>query len=397
MNLEQIQENQPQLKNEARQNLELLDASALNAENFVENLEPSLKKDLHAQETLDQNQENLSKKTGTVFDFFDTNRLLNDVRYRNLFLSGTNAFLHGLATITNFVSQTNPALKVLNSVIDKAAFFCTRWVSPFISYGHAAYQAMSKQKEPVLALIKLIPPVFFPFVGDSNIDMVYGTSTALNQPYDMTMNRIKDKINSSPEYAQQLHDNKDKPLYNLRILFDGLKDILKDPNFLKKNFWKEGIFVLNCSMMLLGSIPMLLFGRDQRDTLFAKVSGVLRNVGGWIGDYGWAFGGKVEKEKTTMAVLYAIAQGADIVKRFVGEESAKVLIHLSAALNVSAMTMWNTLNTDNKKESLEDVIAKKLKEKSSVSPEVITPQPHSGTGFQGGNVSQEAGQKLLVA
>ena len=42
-------------------------------------------------------------------------------------------------------------------------------------------------------------------------------------------------------------------------------------------------------MMLLGSLPMLLFARDQRDTPLARVSGLLRNLGGTLGDIGWVF------------------------------------------------------------------------------------------------------------
>ena len=105
---------------------------------------------------------------------------------------------------------------------------------------------------------------------------------------------------------------------------------------------------------------MLLFGRDQRDTTLAKISGVLRNVGGCLGDLGWVFGGKVEKEKVIMGVVYTLAQVADIAKRFVSEDVSKVLIHLSAALNVSAMTVWNTLNTANNKTTIDDIVSEKL-------------------------------------
>jgi hypothetical protein len=144
------------------------------------------------------------------------------------------------------------------------------------------------------------------------------------------------------------------------LVFKELKSFLGDFVHGKSDFWKEGIFVINCSMMFAGSIPMLLFGRDQRDTTLAKISGVLRNVGGTLGDVGWVFGGKVEKEKVIMGIVYTLAQMADIAKRFVSEDVSKVLIHLSAALNVSAMTVWNTLNTENNKKTIDNIVSEKL-------------------------------------
>ena len=250
----------------------------------------------------------------------------------------------------------------MNHVVDKSAFFCTRWLTPYISYGHAVYTALSKQNEPILALIKAIPPAFFPIVGDANIDMVYGTSTACNQPYDNVVERIKMKINDSKEYAQKVQEARKSPIAFTGMLFDEFKNFVADFFKGKSDFRKEGIFVINCSMMLLGSVPMLLFGRDQRDTTLAKISGVLRNIGGTMGDAGWMMSGQVQKEKKYMAFMYFVAQMADIAKRFVSEDVSKVLIHLSAALNVSAMTIWNTLNTDKVEKTIDEIVDEKLSE-----------------------------------
>ncbi len=289
---------------------------------------------------------------------FDLNRIVKETAYRNNFLSGANAFLHGLATITNFIGKNNPVLKGINHVVDTAAFFCTRWLTPYISYGHAAYTAMANQKEPILSFIKLIPPAFFPITGDANIDIVYGASTGINQPYDLVKNRIKAKLTQDQDYAHKVAEARKTHGGFFKLIVQEFKGLLKDFAQGKTNFWKEGIFVVNCSLMLIGSIPMLLFGRDQRDTLFAQICGVFRNTGGILGDVGWGLG-DVEPQKKIMALIYSLAGVADIVKRFVGEDLARVLIHLSAALNVTAMTMWNTLNTDEEK-PLDNLIAEKM-------------------------------------
>ncbi len=327
--------------------LEVID---LPDKNFVENLHKVQEK---KRKEYDKNHQSLKS-------LFDPNRLINDVRHRNNVLSGANAFLHGLATVTNFMAKDNPALIFVNHIVDKAAFFCTRWLTPYISYGHAVLTAAGKQKEPILALIKAIPPAFFPIVGDANIDMVYGASTACNQPYDNVMGRIKAKIANSDDYAKKIQESRKSPLAFAGVVLDEFKSFIGDFFTGKSDFWKEGIFVVNCTMMFAGSIPMLLFGRDQRDTTLAKISGLLRNVGGTLGDVGWIFGGGVEKEKVVMGLVYTVAQMADIAKRFVGEDVSKVLIHLSAALNVAAMTVWNTLNTENNKKTIDDIVDEKL-------------------------------------
>ena len=302
-------------------------------------------------------------KNHSIKSLFDFGRLFNDVRYRNNFLSAANALLHAFATVTNFMSKNNPAFKLINHVVDKSAFICTRWLTPYISYGHAAYTAMAKQKEPILSLIKLIPPAVFPIVGDANIDMVYGTSTAFNQPYDNVIGRINEKIAKSKDYAKEVKEARKNPLEFAKMVGKEFKGLVSDFFHGKADFWKEGIYMINCSMMLLGSLPMLVFGRNDRDTMLGKVSGVLRNLGGTLGDIGWVFGGDVEKEKVIMGIVYTTAQFADVAKRFVGEDMARVLIHLSAALNVSAMTVWNTLNTENTKKTIDDLVEDKLTEK----------------------------------
>jgi hypothetical protein len=43
--------------------------------------------------------------------------------------------------------------------------------------------------------------------------------------------------------------------------------------------------------------------------------------------------------------MCSMAAVADIAKRWVGDDVAKILIHLGAALNVSAYAMWNAFNS----------------------------------------------------
>ena len=314
----------------------------------------------------------------SIKSLFNTRRLLDDVRYRNNFLSGINAFLHGLATITNFIDQKNPALKLINTIVDKSAFFCTRWLTPYISYGHAAYTAAANQKEPLLSLIKLVPPAFLPLVGDANIDMVYGLCNASNQPYDLITNRIKEKIKDSPEYAKKIQETRNTKLGFISEVFKELKKGLSEFSQGKLDFWKEGLYVINCSFILAGSIPMLLFGRDQRDTTLAKISGVSRFIGGLLGDIGFMFGGEESKDKFAIGVLTTLATFADISKRFVNEDIAKVLIHLGAALNVTGMTLWNTTNTETNKKTIDDEIQDSLEknaQKADSEPKVDLAKP----------------------
>lgn len=270
-------------------------------------------------------------------------RFKNDANFRSVSISGINAFLHSLTVATSFT----PGLKKLNALIDKSAFFCTKIVSPFISYGFSSWSSFWDNK-PIEALIKIIPPAFLPFVGDANVDTVFGLCCGLNQPYDVLLERIKQKKAESPEYTKKVKEKNQTSLGNAQLILEEAKIMFKDLLAGKLNFWRESGYVMNCSMMLIGSLPMLLFARQERDTAWARSFGILRNVGGVFGDFLFV-SQKANFHKLLVGILCSLGAVSNITKRLVPSDTlARIFIHLGAALDVAGYTVWNAFSDKNK-------------------------------------------------
>jgi hypothetical protein len=76
-------------------------------------------------------------------------------------------------------------------------------------------------------LIKLIPPLILPFRSDNNVDIVYGLSSSLNQPYDMSSKRIRNQSHLSQEH-HDFANNKGNFVQNMNTLFKSYKSLYKD-------------------------------------------------------------------------------------------------------------------------------------------------------------------------
>lgn len=271
-------------------------------------------------------------------------RLAEDPDYRSVFIGGVNAALHTLATVTSFAGvDKQPIIKALNKFIDTCAFVCTKYVAPISSYGYAAWEAW-KNKKGVEVFIKAIPPLLLPFVGASNIDTVYGLSTGLNAPYDRLVERITEKSKESAAYAAEVNKNFTS---NAKIVWSEFKEWLSDfkAGKIKGN---EKVYFYNCPMILAGSIPMLLFARHARDTIMAKGLGLLRNIGGILGDVAFFF--EKDLRLKLVGVFCSLAACANIGKRWVkSEATGRLLIHSAAALDVAGISVWNAYSGQQKK------------------------------------------------
>jgi hypothetical protein len=282
-----------------------------------------------------------SSTVGKSYSFFET--YINNpekTKSRNLGISYVNALLHALATVTSFGDSSS--MKLLNKFFHKSAFLFTRYLAPLSSYGLAAINAFMK-KDLAEGLIKAIPPLFLPFVGDANVDTVYGLSTSLNQPYDMLAERVRADAHKSQEH-KNFSESKGDLANNLKLIKNEAKSLWKEFMQGKLSFWKQSIYLYNCPLILGGSLPMLLFARNARDTFLAKSLGLLRAAGGILGDIGFLFGEK-DIYKKLVGVMCSISAISSIAKRWVKSDNyANALIHLSSALDVSAMALWNTFS-----------------------------------------------------
>lgn len=269
-------------------------------------------------------------------------RFAQDSEFRNIFISGVNAAFHTAATATNFLAKDSESYKALNEIVDKAALFCTKIGAPLMSYSWSVVQAF-KKKDPFLLFIKMIPAAFLPIIGDANIDTVYGASLGFNQPYDLCVERIEEKMKKDPEYQQEVHKAKTSFAGKGKLVWDTFKQMCKE--FVKGKLpYHEAIYFVNCSMLLVGSLPMILFNRKARDTLPARCLGVIRSLGGILGDVGFMTT-KTDFKKLLIGGMCSISAVAAITKRFVKSNLiAKTLIHLGAGLDVAAVSLWNAFN-----------------------------------------------------
>lgn len=270
-------------------------------------------------------------------------KLITEPNHRNIFISTVNALLHFIATITSFEkSKSDSLMKAINKVSNDTAFLFTRWIAPITSYGYAFYEAI-KNKKPIEALIKLVPPSFLPLVGDANIDAVYGSSTGFNQPYDLVVERIQEKSDQSPDFAAYADNANQTMMGNAKLTWQVFKEMVSE--FMHgKLHPKKAVFFVNCAMILVGALPIMLFARNSRDTFSARALGLLRNLGGILGDFGFLWGERRNVHKLSIGILCMIGACADIVKRWVSDDASRALIHLGSALNVSAYALWNAYN-----------------------------------------------------
>jgi len=303
-----------------------------------------VEKTREALESLSAQTEQSAKNTSS--SGFDLNSFIAEhinnpekTKTRNLYISYANALLHAFATITSFGDSATT--KTFNKFFHKTAFLFTRYFAPISSYGLAALNSFFN-KDIVEGFIKAIPPLLLPFVGDANVDTVYGLSTSLNQPYDTLKDRVRAKTDKSKEQEEFLA-KKGSLSNNLTVIADEAKRFFRDFKQGKLSFWDESIYLYNCPLILGGSLPMLLFARNDRDTFLAKALGLMRNIGGLMGDAGFLKGKDMLKK--LIGVMCSISAFASIGKRWVKSENYfNALIHLSSALDVSAMALWNTFS-----------------------------------------------------
>ncbi len=283
-----------------------------------------------------QNQE-AEKTTETIQHKNLIEKFRKDPKFRNGSLSIFNAILHGLTVLSSLSPQSNKLMKTINKACNALAFSFTKYIVPFISYGFATVQSF-KNKRMIEGLIKLIPPLLLPAVGNANIDAVFGANTALNSAYDIATKRFEDRAKDSPEFAEKLKEaEKTFGGYN-KLIIKEMKDICAD--FFKGKLNKADTGTLIADILILcGAGPMIAFARKARDTVSARVLGLLRNIGGIIGDISYLI--DPDKRRKLIGALCGGAAITHIAKRWVGEKWSNILIHLGSALDVSGYAVWN--------------------------------------------------------
>ena len=319
----------------------------------IQTLSPKALQEISRPEQTDDQTSNEAKRQEENSNDSLFIKYIKNPNTRNIAISTINAVLHGVAAITSLSEASSEQMKSINAITDKAAFFFTRWFAPIVTYGSAALNAF-KKKDFAEMFIKLIPPVILPFTGDANVDTVYGLSSSLNQPYDMASKRVRENSHESQDH-RSFAENKGNPLTNLKLIFQNLGGLYKDLMAGKLDLAKQASHLIGCPMIMAGSLPIMLFARNDRDSNFSRMLGLGRNIGGMLGDIGFMAGDNIYKK--SIGVLFLTAALSSIAKRWVGEKASRIFIHLSSALDLTAYSIWNAFSETIEKHSSKDTVA----------------------------------------
>jgi len=266
-------------------------------------------------------------------------KILRDANYRSSIVSKINGVLHAAASVTAFAHGSKGPLGIVNKFFDKVAFAFTKFVAPIISYGLRGFDSL-RHKNILEAVIKFIPPFLMPFIGDANVDVVYGLSTGLNCMHDLAQDSANNKAKSDSNFADKVEQSKKSYRQYASMLLKEVKDICV--KFVKGGLDKLQWGTTLASFMIFGgALPIILFARNARDSIFARAVGLFRNIGGIVGDVYFMLD-KKDAHKRKTGFLCALAGLCDIAKRWVGDKWGQIFIHAAAAFNVSGYAVWNS-------------------------------------------------------
>ncbi len=257
----------------------------------------------------------------------------------NRYVSKINGILHTIASLTSLGHGSSGAFGKVNKFFDKLAFVFTKFVAPILSYGTRAVSAF-KQKNIFETVIKAIPPILMPFIGDANVDVVYGLSTGFNCIHDLAQDNLNTKSAANSDYAAKAAKSKESFSGHAKLLLEETKEMIVKC-FKGELDAKQTLVTLGSFLILGGAAPIILFARKARDTVLARACGLARSIGGGIGDVVFALY-KNDPHRNKVGILCGIASVCDIAKRWVGEKWGQILIHAAAAFNVSGYAAWNS-------------------------------------------------------
>lgn len=265
-------------------------------------------------------------------------QVIKDPKKRNMCIGGVNAALHFCAAATNFIEDKGPVGAAIFKTFDRLGFFFTKFLAPYLSYGSAAVEAILG-KRSIEAGIKTIPPLLLPFVGDANVDVVYGLTSCLNCWYDEASNKMNDteKQVAKKSYAK----NAQQVLKSIGKLW---KDYFSSSK--KDNLW----FLLTSSLFIVaGGVPILAFARKARDTVFARTMGAIRFIGAIGTDIAFMTSkGEGKNYKRLISAFCSSGAVAGVLKRWTSEKLSRTFVHLDSALSVAGYAVWNAFNATRK-------------------------------------------------
>ncbi len=242
---------------------------------------------------------------------------------RNFFTMGLNIIgvaLNFGAVIVKGIPAVGPKVK---DWLDKKSEWFSRYVVP-ISFAWNGLEACAGNRF-IEAAARLVPAALFWMLPFYNFNMATGISSGVNYLLHLIDEEYKGK---TPD---------DSPLGNAKATFNKLGEMIS--RIASKKWTLTGILdgftVLG---MLGGSTGGLAFANKVRDSWPARLFGLVRNAAGFTGDGRLVQGSDLHKRFA--GSLMMVASVLNIFMRWVGDDTARILNHLSIALDDFGLTYW---------------------------------------------------------
>lgn len=244
-------------------------------------------------------------------------------KVRSFFTMGLNIIgvvLNFGAVIVKGVPTVGPKVK---DWLDKKSEWFSRYVIPF-SFAWNGMEAAAGNRF-VEAAARLVPAALFWMLPFYNFNMATGISSSINYLLHLIDGEYKGK---TPD---------DSPLGNTKAVFSKLGEMISG---IATKKWTvtgilDGFTVLG---MLGGSTGGLAFANKVRDSWPARLFGLVRSSAGFTGDARFVQGNDLHKRFA--GALMMVASVLNVFMRWVGDDTARILNHLSIALDDFGLTYW---------------------------------------------------------
>lgn len=256
--------------------------------------------------------------------------------------------LHGIAGLTsinNFLFSDK-----LKKLFDKITVTASKAVTS-TTYAFLALDSFKKNKMFDF-IARLLDPLFVPWMKLEDIHLARGMSAGLTLIDFSQMSKLPNKPMSKFE---NFFSNLKASVQMLEESFSsGLG--AKRKLFVKAENDKGHTMALFGHMIMLGSMLGVFFGANQRN-LMNKIGGVIRNLGGFLGDITMILHG--DESFVLSGCFYAANAVVDALQRFLPANIIDPINHFNMILNNIGTYHYSKISRKRNQEQFNDSFAKK--------------------------------------
>lgn len=244
-------------------------------------------------------------------------------KFRSLFSLSLNSFgiLFNMLGVVGLLGKVFP--KKTGELLDKKSEWYSRYVVP-LSFAWSGIEAVMGNRlfESVLRFIPAISFWALPFYN-------FSTATGISSGFNTLLGLVNQRHGGKQPNASIAE--------NTKTVFRTFADIFSDA-LTRKSSTEELKNVIASSFMLGGSFGGMLFANQDRNTILAKFFGNMRNLGGLITDISLLFSNY--KHDRVVGATCGFASVLNIIMRWVSEDVARAINHISIALDDFGLTYW---------------------------------------------------------